>query len=253
MHQVFISYQNADRDLTEQLARGLEAAGFATWYYDRDSRVGFNYMEYLTEVIVECRAMVLLISPHSVQSAQVQREVIRASEENRRILPVLCGINYAQFQQAAPAWRHALAGIAAIELPHEGMSGILNRLTQALHNMGIQPGGVETGHDASRAPDLKLANRRIMLAYKRDAHPDEELLHFLESEIRLEGASVFIDRHLKPGMEWAREIEQQVRSSDIVIPLLSEASVHSEMLGLEVEIAKDAAQITLAQARSVSS
>ncbi len=243
MHQVFISYQNADRELTEQLARGLEAAGFATWYYDRDSRVGFNYMEYLTEVIVGCQAMVLLISPHSVQSRQVEREVIRASEENRHILPVLCGINYAQFQQAAPAWRHALAGIAAIELPREGMPAILGRLTQSLHNMGIQPNGVKSGLDASQAPALhgKLANRRIMLACKRDAHPDEELLHLLETELEREGASVFIDRHLKPGMDWAREIEQQVRTSDIVIPLLSESSIHSEMLALEVEIAKEAA------------
>ena len=232
MHQVFISYQNADCELTEQLARGLEAAGYATWYYGRDSRVGFNYMQYLTELIEECQAMVLLISPHSVQSRQVEREVIRASEENRHILPVLCGISYPEFQKPAPAWWHALAGIAAIELPAEGMSAIMqHRDAGAATTWGFsrrrRPRRRRSDSQSHRAArqTRKLANRRIMLAYKRDAHPDAELLSFLECELAREGASVFIDRHLKPGMEWAREIEQQIRSSDIVIPLLS-AGVH---------------------------
>ena len=251
MHQVFISYNNADRRLVDELSQGLEAAGYSTWYYDRDSRVGFNYMEYVGALISECQAVALLISPMSVESAQVTREVIRASEETKFILPVLCGMTYAQFQKMAPSWRQALAGIAALELPTQGFSDILPRLIEALRNRGISPTEVEkqpvvTNHHARTASpavaDRKTTARRIMLAYKRGVHPDEELLHLLETELTDRGASVFIDRHLKPGMEWAREIEQQIRSSEIVIPLLSEASIQSEMLSLEVEIAKEAAQ-----------
>jgi hypothetical protein len=70
VHQVFISYKEADKALAQDLSLGLEAAGFVTWYYGRDTRVGFNYMEYVGELIAECRAMVLLISAHSVASAQ---------------------------------------------------------------------------------------------------------------------------------------------------------------------------------------
>src|SRR5579871_4309556 len=234
MYQVFISYKDADRALADQVARGLEADGYVTWYYDRDSRVGFNYMEYCGELIAECQAMVLLISPRSVASTQVTREVIRASEENKRILPVLCGLSYAQFQEAAPAWRQALAGIAAIELPAAGLPAILPRLSQALQNMGI---------GRAKAAQAKPSEKtlRVMLAYKRNAQPDEELLAFLERELPAHGITLFIDRHLRLGMEWAREIEEQIRASDVVIPLLSPASIHSEMLALEVEIAKDAA------------
>ncbi len=234
MYQVFISYKDADRALAGEVARGLEADGYVTWYYDRDSRVGFNYMEYCGELIAECQAMVLLISPRSVVSKQVEREVIRASEEDKRILPVLCGLSYAQFQDAAPAWRQALAGIAAIELPASGLTAILPRLSESLRKMGI-------GAAQATARTPSAAKLRVFLAYKRNAQPDEELLNFLERELPASGATVFIDRHLKPGMEWAREIEEQVRASDVVIPLLSAASVHSEMLSLEVEIAKDAA------------
>jgi len=262
MHQVFISYNNADQRLVDELSQSLEGAGYSTWFYDRDSRIGFNYMEYVGALISECQAMVLLISPLSVESEQVTREVMRACEENKFILPVLCGMTYAQFQKMAPIWRQALVGKAALELPVQGISGIAPRLIEALHNRGIPPAGAPAQAPASlnhaaraaagvaemprapvnAAPAGSIATRRIMLAYKRDAQPDEEVLHFLEAELTRRGASVFIDRHLKPGMEWAREIEQQIRSSDIVIPLLSPASVQSEMLGLEVEIAKEAAQ-----------
>ncbi len=216
--------------MASELAQSLESAGYTAWRYDRDGRIGFNYMEYCGELIAECNAIVLLITPLSVQSAQVTREVIRGSEENKHFLPVLCGITYQQFQKTAPAWRQALAGIAAIEVPPEGIQSILPRLMVSLKDMGI-----------ANTP-ARASTQRIMLAYKRDAQPDEQLLKLLEAEFTRQGASVFIDRHLKPGMEWAREIERQIRASDVVIPLLSEASIHSEMLGLEVEIAKEAAQ-----------
>jgi len=261
MHQVFISYNNADRRLVDELSQSLEGAGYSTWFYDRDSRIGFNYMDYVGALISECQAMVLLISPLSVESQQVTREVIRACEENKFVLPVLCGMTYAQFQKLAPIWRQALAGIAAVELPLQGISAIVPRLVEALQNRGIAPAGVPAQASpplnhaaragagnlemprspATAAPAPNITARRIMLAYKRAAHPDEELLQLLETELTRRGASVFIDRHLKPGMEWAREIEQQIRSSDIVIPLLSEGSIQSEMLSLEVEIAKEAA------------
>jgi hypothetical protein len=239
MHQVFISYRTDDTALAQDLSQGLQSAGFVTWYFGRDSRVGFNYMEYCGELIAECQAMVLLISPRSVSSNQVNREVMRACEEDKFILPVLCGLTYDQFQKMAPTWRQALAGIAAIELPVEGISSILPALVESLRNRGIQP---EAPPAAIPTPAAKPGALRIMFAYKRDAHPDEELLSFLEQEFTSQGASVFVDRHLKPGMEWAREIEQQIRACDVVIPLLSGASIQSEMLGLEVEIAKEAAE-----------
>ena len=56
------------------------------------------------------------------------------------------------------------------------------------------------------------------------------------------GHRVFIDRHLDVGIEWAKEIERQVRAADVVIPLLSAASVRSEMMAFEIRTAYEAAQ-----------
>ncbi|MBC7911258.1 MAG: AAA-like domain-containing protein [Pyrinomonadaceae bacterium] len=88
----------------------------------------------------------------------------------------------------------------------------------------------------------KSAPKRIALLYKRHAQPDEQILSMLEAELRERGYEVFIDRHLSIGVEWAQEIERQVRSADAVIPLLSTASVSSEMLTYEILTANDAAQ-----------
>lgn len=95
---------------------------------------------------------------------------------------------------------------------------------------------------SSMSPQPTTETMRIALLYKRHAQPDEQILSILETEFRAQGYEVFIDRHLSIGVEWAQEIERQVRSADVVIPLLSSASVSSEMLVYEVQTAHDAAQ-----------
>lgn len=82
----------------------------------------------------------------------------------------------------------------------------------------------------------------VVLLYKRHAHPDEELLALTEKGLRARGYQVFIDRHLVVGMEWAREIEQRISNAEAVVVLLSAASVQSEMLAYEIQIAREAAQ-----------
>jgi DNA-binding SARP family transcriptional activator len=83
---------------------------------------------------------------------------------------------------------------------------------------------------------------RVALLYKRHAQPDEQVLQLLETQLTAQGYQVFVDRHLAIGVEWATEIERQVRTADAVIPLLSAASAQSEMLAYEVQIAHEAAQ-----------
>ncbi|MBI1757066.1 MAG: TIR domain-containing protein, partial [Fimbriimonas ginsengisoli] len=79
----------------------------------------------------------------------------------------------------------------------------------------------------------------IVLLYKRKAQPDEQLLRTLESHLTALGHDVFIDRHLKIGVEWAQAIESRIRSADAVVALLSDAAAGSEMLEYELETASD--------------
>ncbi len=83
---------------------------------------------------------------------------------------------------------------------------------------------------------------RVALLYRRGAQPDERVLQLLETQLQTYGCQVFVDRHLPVGVEWARAIEQRLRAADAVIPLLSAASVASEMLAYEIQVAHEAAQ-----------
>lgn len=83
----------------------------------------------------------------------------------------------------------------------------------------------------------------VALLYRRDSEPDEQLVKLIEAHLAADGCTVFIDRHLTMGVEWAREIEARIRSADAVIPLLSVDSIYSEMLGFEIESAHEASQL----------
>ncbi len=93
----------------------------------------------------------------------------------------------------------------------------------------------------SSAPPEKSAAFRVAILYKRDAEPDEQVLKVLEEQLLARGWSVFVDRHLAIGVDWAREIEREIRLADGLIALLSAQSVGSEMLAYELQIAADAA------------
>ncbi len=83
---------------------------------------------------------------------------------------------------------------------------------------------------------------RVVLLYRRNCSPDERLAWVLERHLIQEGFAVFIDRHLSMGVNWAAEIEQEIRTADAVVPLISASSATSEMLSFEVENAHETAQ-----------
>lgn len=120
--------------------------------------------------------------------------------------------------------------------------GLANGAAEETQKRLLQP-VMPTDHHAN--PAGKTAGQpsaRVVLLYKRHAQPDETLLHFLEDQLKQRQFSVFIDRHLSLGVEWAKEIERQIRTADAVIPLLSATSAASEMMGFEIEIAHETAQ-----------
>lgn len=83
---------------------------------------------------------------------------------------------------------------------------------------------------------------RVVLLYKRHLQPDEHVLDLLETELARNGYGVWIDRNLTLGVEWAKEIDRQIRNAHAIVPLLSEMSARSEMMGFEIENAHEAAQ-----------
>jgi hypothetical protein len=78
---------------------------------------------------------------------------------------------------------------------------------------------------------------RIFISYKRDTEPDVPVARQICNTLRQDGHEVFIDRDMTVGARWAERIEDEMRRSDFLVTLLSEHSVHSEMVRGEVEMA----------------
>jgi hypothetical protein len=95
--------------------------------------------------------------------------------------------------------------------------------------------------DVMATPSATPAPARIFISYKRNVEPDHSLAGRIFETLQQQGHSVFIDRTMIVGQQWAMEIEAKVRNSDFLIVLLTAASSRSEMVRGEVEIARDEA------------
>ena len=87
-----------------------------------------------------------------------------------------------------------------------------------------------------------VPEKSVALLYKRNAPHSPHLLDLLEKGLKAAGYPVFIDSHLRAGVDWAHELRRQVRSAYAVVPLLSAESIWSEMVEEEVQTAYEAAQ-----------
>ncbi len=141
MADVFISYAHQDGEIVKELSPALEAAGYTTWYYEDKGAIGASYLRQIDREIESCHAMVVVISPDSIESDQVSKEVVRAHESRKKFVPVRRDITHAEFQKRQPEWRMAFGAAVSAEVPEEGAAALGPRLVAGLQALGVEPGG----------------------------------------------------------------------------------------------------------------
>jgi hypothetical protein len=93
--KVFISYNNADRNFVEKLASDLQIAGFSVWWDEWEIKVGDSIIQKVSSGIATSARLIVVLSPFSVNSSWVQREIGSAlmnqlsNEKGIAILPLL--------------------------------------------------------------------------------------------------------------------------------------------------------------------
>jgi len=147
---IFISHVEEDSSIALQIAGALEAKGYSTWYYERDSVPGPAYLAQMGDAIEQAQAVVLIISPQSVGSNQVTTEVVRAHETNKAFIPLLNGISHAEFQTRAPVWRQALGASTSVEVSEENIVDVAGRIIEGLEALGIRPDAMGSEAERSR-------------------------------------------------------------------------------------------------------
>lgn len=87
--RVFLSYAREDAADADRLAASLEAEGFSV-YLDRSRVRSGDFGAQLERAIADCDVFLVLLSPASIRSTYVRRELhVAADDHERPILPVL--------------------------------------------------------------------------------------------------------------------------------------------------------------------
>lgn len=148
---------------------------------------------------------------------------------------ILVSSDAARYLRESSRWRDVLHDLGEWEVKHGERVHLFNLVADGRGNPATPSRAAAVGQTPAGPP-------QVALLYRRNVEPDGYVLALLERELRSHGYRVFVDRHLAVGVEWAREIERQLRSSVAVIPLLSAGSIHSEMVEHEIQTAHEAAQ-----------
>ena len=87
MRQVFISYSTKDQLQAEAVRNVIEQNGISCWMAPRDIPGGSNYTKEIPIAIRDCQAFVLMLSQNAQTSPWVLKELDRAVNEGKTILP----------------------------------------------------------------------------------------------------------------------------------------------------------------------
>jgi hypothetical protein len=90
--KVFLSYAEADRKVAQELATGLREAGLRIWFAEDEVFPGDNWALEVGKALKQSDAMIVLISPQSMKSDWVLKEIefaLGAQQYQGRLIPVI--------------------------------------------------------------------------------------------------------------------------------------------------------------------
>jgi formylglycine-generating enzyme required for sulfatase activity len=88
MSHVFISYSRHDSEYVEKLVEKLHTEGFTVWF-DKQTDYGEEWWRTIVRAIRDCGTVIVVMSPASGESRWVEREIIYADNQKKRIFPLL--------------------------------------------------------------------------------------------------------------------------------------------------------------------
>ena len=208
MGHIFLSHTEADVEAMEEIAKGLEASGYTSWYFERDVRPGTSYLLQITGAIAECDAVVLIASRQAVSSDQVTKEVVAAFERRIPFIPVLIDMTPPELKELQPEWRHALGGTAMLTVGPGGIADTIGHILEGLETLGLKPEGAiapATARKQVQRPGIEGERKQVTVLFadvadftsmSQDLDPEEvqdliaPCLDIMTDEIRRYGGTI---------------------------------------------------------------
>lgn len=125
--RVFVSYSRRDSGFVSRLVDFLRESGHEAWLDASDIRGSQEWRQSVVEAIRSADVFVLVISPRSMASADVQREVTVAAEVERRIVPVML-----ERAELTGGIQYELAGVQSISFVDKSFHDAAVRLLEAM-------------------------------------------------------------------------------------------------------------------------
>jgi adenylate cyclase len=130
--EVFISYSRADKDRVLALADKLRAAGVSLWIDQSGIDAASMWGEEIVKALDGAKVMLLMLTESAVNSHNVIKEVVLASERKGHILPV-----HLEPTEIPPSFKYPLAGIQHIEYYQGDPDENLKTLLRSLERIGV--------------------------------------------------------------------------------------------------------------------
>lgn len=114
----------------------------------------------------------------------------------------------------------------------------------SLHRGLRSPQGLRVPSEETREQTPKPFARtlQVYVSHLPGTEADAALMQALQDHLPGQGFEIYQDDESGKGLEWVHKIENQIKDSDVVVALLSDASIESEMLAYDIELAHEAAR-----------
>ena len=86
---IFISYARPDANFALKLTNDLKKTGNIVWLDQLDIRIGADWAVEIENGLLKCKILLVILSPYSISSNQVLKEIDFARRENKRIIFIL--------------------------------------------------------------------------------------------------------------------------------------------------------------------
>jgi outer membrane protein assembly factor BamB len=86
-------------------------------------------------VLEHANVVVVIISPGTLSSAQVDKEIIWSHESQKSFAPLLIDISYPEFRERRPDWAMMMGAAVALAVPPEGLATVMPRLIRGIEHL----------------------------------------------------------------------------------------------------------------------
>jgi len=120
--KAYLSYARPDRNLARKMVDGLRESGHEIWFDEFELTPGVGWGKEIEKALDASRAMIVLISPASMESKEVRREIEHALLSKNfahRVLPV-----YVKPTRHVPWFLRTLKGVRVGTAPAKAIQRI---------------------------------------------------------------------------------------------------------------------------------